>query len=253
MPVLTRGVIPSSTTLRRSMPVGVPRKSSGGVVKCLCSATVISYISSVAFRASWGVPLTKVTMAGAAAMANPPMPAVSVMVLSPMSALASSLEKPGKYRPTGTVAGAVNQRSPSPLTRIPKSVPLRAMAVTSVLPATPWGAGARHRLAGRHNRVEHAEGVVAQEAQDLFLLGGILGHLGDAGRQLLEVEQGAGLVTVVAFVAHVQRFGQQCPQIDPLSDFQGGPQDRRHGLVHPAQLGQHFRAVSAVTQHLPVP
>ena len=35
-------------------------------------------------------------MAGAAAMAKAPMPAVSVMVLSPMSGLASALEKPGK-------------------------------------------------------------------------------------------------------------------------------------------------------------
>ena len=33
--------------------------------------------------------------------------------------------------------GAVNQRSPQPETRMPKSVPLRAMTVTSVEPATP--------------------------------------------------------------------------------------------------------------------
>src|SRR5678815_5938686 len=31
MPVLTRGVMPSSTTLRRSMPTGVPRKPSAAV------------------------------------------------------------------------------------------------------------------------------------------------------------------------------------------------------------------------------
>ena len=43
-----------------------------------------------------GVPLMKVTMAGAVAMAKAPMPAVSVMVLSPMSPLASAAEKPGK-------------------------------------------------------------------------------------------------------------------------------------------------------------
>ena len=61
-----------------------------------CSATVISYISRVASRASLGVPLTKVTMAGAAAMAKAPMPAVSVIVLSPMSGLASSALKPEK-------------------------------------------------------------------------------------------------------------------------------------------------------------
>ena len=38
----------------------------------------------------------------------------------------------------------------------------------------------------------------------------------------------------------------------PCSDFQGVRQDRPHGLVHPAQLGQHFLAVGAVAQHLAV-
>src|SRR3990170_365035 len=142
MPVLMRGRRPSSTTLRMSIPVGVPRKSRAGMVKSLCSATVISYISRVVLRASRGVPLTKVTIAGAAAMAKPPMPAVSVIVLSPMSALASCRLNPGKYSPSGISAGAVNQASPSPLTRMPKSVPLRAMVVTSVLPSTPCAASA---------------------------------------------------------------------------------------------------------------
>ena len=36
--------------------------------------------------------------------------------------------------------GATNQRSPSPLTRMPKSVPLRAITVTIVLPSIPWAA-----------------------------------------------------------------------------------------------------------------
>ena len=39
--------------------------------------------------ASWPDPPMKATMAGAPAMAKPPMPAVSVIVLSPMSGLAS--------------------------------------------------------------------------------------------------------------------------------------------------------------------
>ena len=78
------------------MPVGVPRKPSAGMVKWGLSATVISYISRVASRASCGVPPMKVTMAGAAAMAKAPMPAVSVIVESPMSGLASAAVKPGK-------------------------------------------------------------------------------------------------------------------------------------------------------------
>ena len=60
------------------------------MVKWGCSSTVISYISMVARTASCGEPPMKVTIAGAAAMAKPPMPMVSVIVLSPMSGLASS-------------------------------------------------------------------------------------------------------------------------------------------------------------------
>jgi len=54
---------------------------------------------SVALIASCGVPLTKVTIAGADAIAKPPMPAVSVMTLSPMSPLASSALNPGSRAP----------------------------------------------------------------------------------------------------------------------------------------------------------
>ena len=50
----------------------------------------MSYIVCVARRANGTSPPTNCTMAGAAAMANPPMPAVSVMAESPMSGLASS-------------------------------------------------------------------------------------------------------------------------------------------------------------------
>ena len=70
-------------------------------------------------------------------MAKAPNPSVSTMAESPISGLASVALKPGKYRPWGIGAGAVNQRSPSALRRIPNSVPLRAMAVTSVQPGSP--------------------------------------------------------------------------------------------------------------------
>jgi hypothetical protein len=53
---------------------------------------------------------------GAAIIAAPPMPNVSVMALSPISGLACSCEKPVKNSPCGVLTGAVNQRSPSPLT-----------------------------------------------------------------------------------------------------------------------------------------
>ena len=63
-------------------------------------------------------------------MANPPSPIVSMIVESPMSGLASSSPKPGKYNPSGISTGAVNHASPVALTLMPKSVPLRHIAVT---------------------------------------------------------------------------------------------------------------------------
>ena len=92
--------------------------------------------------ASLGVPPTKRMMAGAVAIAKPPMPAVSVMVLSPRSGLASASVYPGNHSPSTGGAGAVNQRSPRPLTRMPKSVPLRAIALTMVHPSIPWATSA---------------------------------------------------------------------------------------------------------------
>ena len=89
--VLIWGRTPSSTTLRISTPTGVPRKPRAGMVKAVCSAVVISYMARVVFKAISGVPPMKVTMAGAVAIANAPIPAVSVMVLSPISPLALSL------------------------------------------------------------------------------------------------------------------------------------------------------------------
>ena len=90
MPVLIFGRIPVRATAETSMPVGVPRNSRMGTWYAVCSPTVISYIVRVARSASGTSPPTNFTMAGAAAMAKPPMPAVSVMAESPMSGLASS-------------------------------------------------------------------------------------------------------------------------------------------------------------------
>ena len=78
------------TTLVTSMPVGVPRNSRIGTWYDGCSARVISYIERVARSAIGTSPPTNLTIAGAAAIAKPPMPAVSVIAESPMSGLASS-------------------------------------------------------------------------------------------------------------------------------------------------------------------
>ena len=104
------------------------------MVKALCSPAVISYISTVALSASSGVPPMNLTMAGAPAMAKPPMPPVSVIALSPISRLASAAVKPGNHSPAGMPAWQMYQRSPVPLRRMAKSVPLRAITVTTVQP-----------------------------------------------------------------------------------------------------------------------
>jgi hypothetical protein len=89
MPVLITGSIPVSTTRRASMHAGVPAKSSAGRVKAPFRLRVMCVIASVLASASCGVPPTNLTIAGAAAMAKPPSPAVSVIALSPRSGAAS--------------------------------------------------------------------------------------------------------------------------------------------------------------------
>ena len=73
-----------------SMPVAVPWNSSTGIVQRGFSPSVISCIRRLVASASGTVPPTRRTMAGAVAIAKPPMPAVSVIAESPMSGLASS-------------------------------------------------------------------------------------------------------------------------------------------------------------------
>ncbi len=112
--------------------------------------------------------------------------------------------------------------------------------------------GVGHRLAGRHHRVEDPQGVFADELQDLCLLGAVLGYSGHQGRQLLQEEQGAGLVAIVALVPHVERLGQEGPEVDALASVDALSQDGRHHVVHPAQTVDHLLAIGAVTQHLAV-
>ena len=90
MPVLMIGAMLVSSTLRASMPAGVPVKFIAGRVNALLRPSVMCVISRVLAMASCGVPPTNCTMAGAVAMAKPPSPAVSVIELSPMSGAACS-------------------------------------------------------------------------------------------------------------------------------------------------------------------
>ncbi len=70
---------------------GVPAKSSVGSVNASFLRSVMCPIASVCAAASCGVPPTNFTIAGAAAIAKPPTPAVSVIALSPRSGAASAI------------------------------------------------------------------------------------------------------------------------------------------------------------------
>src|SRR5215204_5528435 len=173
----------------------------------------MSYMARVAATASSGLPPTKRTMAGAAPMAIPPMPMVSVMVESPMSRLASSGPNPGRYSPSigragePAVAGA-GQADPE----------LGAVAGHGGDDRGAGRAGGRvgGGLAGGHGQVEEEMVVAGDELGRGDHVGGGLLH-GQQGRQQSSQQQrGAGPVAVVALVAHLQRLGDQGAQVERL-------------------------------------
>ena len=135
---------------------------------------------------------------------------------------------------------------------MPKSVPLRAIAVTMVLPSMPCAASA----IALHAAITGFSTLSALSPRNLRMslaTCGVGRALCDERRERLEVEQRGGLVPVVAFVAHVQRLGQQRADVDPLVRRQRVCEDRRHHVVHPVELGDHVRRVRAHAQHLAVP
>ena len=80
----------SSSYYLRALGAGVPAKLRAGSVNAGFTPSVIQSIRLLFAVASAGVPPTNCTIAGDAAMANPPSPLVSVMAESPRSAAASS-------------------------------------------------------------------------------------------------------------------------------------------------------------------
>ncbi len=95
--------------------------------------------------------------------------------------------------------------------------------------------------------------VLAQELEHGAGRGRVRSRLDDPRREARRVQERAGLVAVVALVAHMERFRQQGAHVDAVpAEFQGLGQHRPHDLVHPAQLGQHLSAVRAIAQHLAV-
>jgi hypothetical protein len=210
---------------------------------------VISYIRAVVRRAYAASPPTRRTIAGAAAIAKPPRPPVSVIAESPMSGLASSGPKSPRNSPSASSAGAVNQRSPVPEVWTPKSVPLRAI-VDDQRRAGDVAGGVGGELAGRHDEVEEEVVVAADEAGDLGQVAARRVEREQVGQQLAQQHERAGAVAVVALVAHLQHLGDERGDVHrPVAAHGLAEQRTEHGR-HPPQPVEHLRAVRAVAQHL---
>ena len=81
--------------------------------------------------------------------------------------------------------------------------------------------GVAHRLTGGHDRVKHAQGVLAEEGEDARQLLPVVYDGRQVGCEASGVDERAGLVAVVPFVAHVQRLGEQGADIQPAGRVQG--------------------------------
>ncbi len=105
----------------RRTPAGRPRVRAATVTWSGDDRQRLSgfHAGRVVASASGTAPPTNRTIAGAAAIANPPIPAVSVMAESPMSGFASSSANEPRNSPSASSAGPVNQLSPVPAVWMP--------------------------------------------------------------------------------------------------------------------------------------
>ena len=164
-----------------------------------------------------------------------------------MSGLASAALKPGKYRPCGISTGAVNQRSPRPATRMPKSVPLRHIAVTTVEPAMPLRR-IEHALAHRHRHVEE-ELVVAGDELECLCQRGRFSSARKRGSQGPQKQRGASDVALVHLVAHGQAARDQRIERHAAGGAQRVAEQRAELVAQPGEARQHLGVVAAEAHH----
>ena len=139
MPVLMSGAIPVSTTRHTSIPTGVPAlvERRHAEVRVLAEADLGHLLRDPdgvgeparADEADDGGRGRHREAAEPDGLDDGAVADVGVRVLGRRSR--------GSRGRAGMLTGAVNQRSPRPATRMPKSVPLRAIVVTIVEPAMP--------------------------------------------------------------------------------------------------------------------
>ena len=104
-------------------------------------------------------------------------------------------------RPSGVLAGPVNHCSPVPDTRMPKSVPLRAIVVTMRARDAAASVASLHAGIPRLRKKCSFAPEKRTASSDIRPVG-----RDQVRKQLAEQHQRAGAVTVVAPVAHLQHL-----------------------------------------------
>ena len=132
---------------------------------------------------------------------------------------------------------------------MPKSVPLRAITMTMLLPSTP-SAGFDRALARGHAEIEEPV-IVAIDELDHFGERFII-SIGAGQRRADRAQEQAGArpIAIVPLVAHVQRLRDQRLHVDAVRQGLQGPIERGIEIgLHPLEARDHFRPHAAVAQH----
>ena len=253
MPVLTRGVMPSSTTLRRSMPVGVPRKPRAGMVKLrVLGGGDLVHLEGGVERVLRGAADEgdDGRRGGHGEGAEPDRlgdRAVADVGVGVGAGEAREVEPLRHRRRGGEPAVAEAADADAEVGAV-----ARHGGDDRALRDAVRGVG--HRLAGRHQRVEHRERVAAQEVEDRGGGLGVAGRAREVRRQRLEQQQRPGAVAVVPLVAHVSAPRRRAPSCRrPPARSTASPTSGASVSLIQRSRASTSSAVGAVAQHLAVP
>ena len=120
---------------------------------------------------------------------------------------------------------------------MPKSVPLRAMTVTSEESGSPSAASSMHLPIGIERfRKKWSLPFTNSRTRAAFSRSSVARTT--AGRQLAEEERRAGAVPVVPLVAHLERLGDQVLQVDRPAEREGRGQDRGQLVAHQVEAAR---------------
>ena len=144
----------------------------------------------------------------------------------------------------------MNQRSPNPETRIPKSVPFRLMQVTRVEPST-LRAGSIEAFASSHGQVQEKL-IIARQEPDRAHQSRFTNRLGRHCWKNLSSEDGRRrYVSLVHLVAHGERLRHEGTQRNRSFGAQNLPEERTEIPLQPPQAGDHASVVRSEAHDLP--